>query len=148
MLEFSVHWIGALAVHDAKGLSPRDVAAEMLQLVPMRKTGIGLVSGEPVEREGDVGSSALLEITKRTDDLAIRKFLHGVLLTLLDGLLLLGEYSTRSGVGGRTKILEAVRVEKILHVGSLIKEVAMGLEPTAANADVDVVVIGVACLEC
>ena len=94
VLELRVHWVGALAVHDAIGLGPRDVAAEMLQLVPVRKTGIGLISGKAVEREGDVGTCALLEITKRADDLAVRELFHGVLFTLLDWLLLLGEHSS------------------------------------------------------
>ena len=143
-----MHWVGALAEHDAVGLSPGDVAAEMLQLIPVGKTGISLIPGKAIEREGDVGTCTLLEVTKRADDLAVRELFHGVLFALLDWLLLLGEHSSRSSFCDRTEILEAVRVEKILHVGSLIKEVAMGLEPATTNADVDVVVISFARLEC
>ena len=44
--------------------------------------------------------------------------------------------------------MEAVRVEKILHVGGLIEEVAMRFESTTTDANVDVAVIRFACLEC
>ena len=68
-------------------------------------------------------------------------FLHRVLFALLNRLLILRQWATRSRRGDWTKVGESVHVKEILHIGFLVEEHDVRSQPAASDAEVNVAVV-------
>ena len=64
VVEYCMLRIAVLAVEESVGLGPGDIAYQMFEFVPVSLSGVDLVAAKTVEREGDVGSCALLQVAE------------------------------------------------------------------------------------